>query len=421
VAAREISVWAISLNYWPIFSGAAVQAQRLYAALVEDGFRCTVLTARHGEAAAEPRTEITDGVRIRRLGVVSPRWSGSRPFGAAWRTLCRLSFALACDLRLLLARRQIDVLHVHGAFLPPIVLFARLLGIPVVVKQTMFEPPARSLGARVQHWALVRADRVITLSRAMSVAYAALAPAKLVMIPQGVDTTLFRPVSEVEKRRLREALRLDPDADLLVFIGAVEHRKGVDILVRAFAEATGRCPHLALIVIGQRNFAGHHEQHVVPERQRYLASLEQDLARHGVQDRVTWTDALPAAKVASYLQAADLFCLPSRREGVPSAVLEAMACSLPVIVSALDGTSTEILTDGSEGFIVDGDDPAAYAARFTALVADRALASRMGLAGRRRVEQEFSFDRAVDRYRRLFRSLACGREAASEIMSHPQE
>ena len=82
-----------------------------------------------------------------------------------------------------------------------------------------------------------------------------------------------------------------------------------------------------------------------------------------------------------------------------------MACGLPVVVSALDGTSAELLSDGQEGFIVCSEEPRRYAACFEILASDPDTTSRMGDLGRRKVVDCFSFAQAVSRYRELFRSL----------------
>lgn len=404
--ARPISVWGISAHYWPVVSGAAVQAQRLYGALATEGFEFTVLTARHAQAAGRPRSELRDGVRILRLSIL-PSWlSGVALIGKFWRLACQLSFALACARRVATARASIDVLHVHGQFLPPLIVLARILRIPLLFKETMLEPHSRRLGARMQRWGLARADKLVTLSQTMTDQCPWLDSARVEVIPQGIDTSHFRPVSAQEKSGLRKNLKLDPQAFLIVFVGAVLHRKGADILVRAFVEAGRNHPRLGLVVIGQNDFTVHHLQHLAEERQLFCDGLRRTLKESGVAESAVWAGKLPPADVVAYLQASDMFCFPSRREGVPSAPLEAMACGLPVVVSSLDGTSAELLTDGREGFIVETQDPGDYAGRIVELARDEELARRMGRAGRRRIEAAFSFRSATDRYRRLFLSLA---------------
>jgi len=382
-----------------------VQGQRLYRALSDEGFDFTVLTARHGQAAGRPRVETRDGVLVRRLAI-PPAWvsAGARA-GAGWRLIREIVFSLACCRRILSARDRIDLLHIHAAFLPPLVLLARLLGIPVIVKQTMAEPPGRGIGGRLQRWALRRADRLVVMSQTMLRGLSELGTDRVKIIPQGVDTELFRPPSRELKLELRQALGLDPQAQLIAFVGAIQPRKGVDLLVRAFVEAAARVPRLGLVLIGQHDFTGHPIEHLAATLRDYRASLQETLTAHDLADRVHWVGKLPSRDVARYLQAADIVCLPSRLEGTPSAPLEAMACGLPVVVSALDGTSAELLTHGREGYIVADEDPARYAEHFGTLASDPGTAQRMGSLGRERVDSVFSFGRAVRDYRALFAAL----------------
>lgn len=108
--------------------------------------------------------------------------------------------------------------------------------------------------------------------------------------------------------------------------------------------------------------------------------------------------------VADVLAASDLFVLPSRAEGLPLSVLEAMSHRLPVVCTPVGG-NPELCTDGEHGALVPVDDPAALAAAIEKLAADAGLRRRLGDAGRARVAGEFSFDRTADRYEDIYRRV----------------
>jgi glycosyltransferase involved in cell wall biosynthesis len=111
--------------------------------------------------------------------------------------------------------------------------------------------------------------------------------------------------------------------------------------------------------------------------------------------------------VESYLGALDAFVLPSLWEGLPMAILEAMAMGLPVVASAVNGTP-EAVEDGVTGYLVPPQDPAALADRLQAVASDEGRRHEMGEAGRREAARRFGVDRMVDELISLYRSSAAG-------------
>jgi glycosyltransferase involved in cell wall biosynthesis len=164
--------------------------------------------------------------------------------------------------------------------------------------------------------------------------------------------------------------------------------KGLDILLRAFARVLERLPEARLLVVGDG-----------PE-----ARALHDLARGlGLRDRVIFTGAIPAA--ARCLPALDLYVSASRREGLPLAVLEAMACGLAVVATRVTG-HVDLIEDGMTGVLVPPEEPAALAAAAMALLQDPARRRAMGQAGRERVETRFVLARMVDQVGALYRQAA---------------
>jgi glycosyltransferase involved in cell wall biosynthesis len=112
------------------------------------------------------------------------------------------------------------------------------------------------------------------------------------------------------------------------------------------------------------------------------------------------------------LAEADVFCLPSTYEGLPLAILEAMASGLPVVATAVSG-NPEAVEDGVTGLLVPPESAAALAKALVALLGDRARREAMGAAARRRVAERFSIEAVADRYLALLERLAAGSPAAS--------
>jgi glycosyltransferase involved in cell wall biosynthesis len=167
--------------------------------------------------------------------------------------------------------------------------------------------------------------------------------------------------------------------------------KAHDTLVRALADLGRRGAPVTLLAVGDG-----------PERPR-IEQLARDAGLGQAQLRFLGfrTD------VADLLAASDLFVLPSRAEGLPISMLEAMSHGLPVVATAAGG-STEACDDGVQGLVVPIDDPGALAGAIARLAADPALRRRMGDAGLARVGDEFSFERTAERYGATYRRVLDG-------------
>jgi glycosyltransferase involved in cell wall biosynthesis len=138
------------------------------------------------------------------------------------------------------------------------------------------------------------------------------------------------------------------------------------------------------------------------ERLRHQAS---DL---GLRDRVAFLGRLGQAEILDHLAAADLFVLTSSYEGMPGSVLEAMACGLPVVATDVDGTR-EVVEDGVTGALIPAADIDALIHALWRLLADPALRSSMGTAGRERVADRFSFERVITAKLRLYQDVLSSR------------
>jgi glycosyltransferase involved in cell wall biosynthesis len=193
------------------------------------------------------------------------------------------------------------------------------------------------------------------------------------VIPNGVDTDRFAP----------SAVSAPSDTVRLCFVGRLVRQKGLDVLLDALARLVDRSWRLTLVGDG-------------PERPK-LVGQAVALGLAGRFRFVGWTDrdALPGL-----LAAHDLFVFPSRDEGMPNAVLEAMAAGLPVVATAIAGNE-ELVVDGQTGLLVPPGDPAALAQALVRLLDAPGLRGTYGRAGRDRVEREYSWKRVAEAYLRL--------------------
>jgi glycosyltransferase involved in cell wall biosynthesis len=131
-------------------------------------------------------------------------------------------------------------------------------------------------------------------------------------------------------------------------------------------------------------------------------------ARLGLEDAVELPGRVGPEAMRDILERAAIACLPSVWEGMPGAVMEAMACAVPVVGTAVSGTS-ELVADGETGLLVPVCDPAALARALARLLDDPELRTRLGAAGRSLMEESFSLDAMVGAKERLYRRLAARR------------
>jgi glycosyltransferase involved in cell wall biosynthesis len=200
------------------------------------------------------------------------------------------------------------------------------------------------------------------LSRAQGVA-----PSRLRTILNGIDIDRFRFIGPDPAGPVVTVARLSPEKD-------------VANLVRAAAIAAERAPNLRVEVAGGG---------------ACRADLDRLAAELGVADRVAFLGEV--RDVAAVLRRASLFVLPSRSEGIPLTVLEAMARGLPVVATRVGGLP-EVIEDGRTGLLVPPADPAALARAIVEVLDDPRRGDDMGHAGRRRVERCFDVRRMVEQY-----------------------
>ncbi|MGH3051029.1 MAG: glycosyltransferase [Gaiellaceae bacterium] len=239
--------------------------------------------------------------------------------------------------RLALARAGERPDLVHGHFLHEVgvaaVRLGRALKVPVVL--TAHGTDARWLldgGIQERHrrsmLAAVRAaDRLVVVERGLGeriAACAGLREEQIVVQSMGVDEAVFRP-----RRRLdaRHELGLSEERRLVLFIGRGELEKGIDLLDAALLGLDADC-----VALGPP----------------------------GEAERIRWVGVEPPERVALWLAAADVFCLPSRAEGMPVSVMEALACGRPVVAAAVGGIPEQV-EEGVTGLLVPSGDASALA------------------------------------------------------------
>jgi glycosyltransferase involved in cell wall biosynthesis len=345
--------------------GAQVALLRLLRGLNRDRFCPTVACLYNGDGAVARQ--------IRKLGI--------EVFDARMRHRADLPALLRLYRHIRRTRPTILHASLFHANLPGRIL-GRLAGVPIVVCAERTMAMEGEWRYRLNRWTIRLVDCVIAVSanvRDFCVSHVGLPAEKLVVIYNGVEVT--EPLLSCQEARAE--LGLPIDVPVVGAVSRLDPVKGVDVLLQALASIDAA--HLAVIGDGPKRAA--------------LASLADDL---GVTDRVHW--AGHRRDVSSLLPAFDVFVQPSLYEGLPNTVLEAQACGLPVVATAVGGTP-EIVVDGVTGVLVSPHDPAALAGAIVRLLRDPDLRRRMGRAGRERVRQRFSCEQMVGQTQALYEYL----------------
>ncbi|HEX5053016.1 MAG TPA: glycosyltransferase family 4 protein [Planctomycetota bacterium] len=369
--------------------GYELQALSLAAHHERTGVRSFVLSNNPwGHAAREERL----GVTIHRLPPLPPE----RPNWAA----LFVSFLTFLNNH----RREYDVIHCHAlTFLAACCArIARILKKPVVVKVATERDVReyhdnRTLAFRLFFRWLKRADRLLCLSE--SIRREAIAcgfrPEQAVIVPNGVDTERFAPAAEPARAAARTTLQVAGDTPgapfVALFVGRLVQRKGVDVLLRAWA-ATRDARQGLLLVVGDG-----------PER----ASLERLARDLGLEFETRVRFLGERTDVRPCYAAADAFVFPSRLEGLPNALLEAMSCGLPSIATRIGGC-LDVMTEQS-GMLVPSDDVGSLAGAIDELAGDPARRTQLAVAARRRVLAHFSFAVTAARLQQVYREAAAGK------------
>ena len=250
---------------------------------------------------------------------------------------------------------------------------------------TLLPPKARRqlrLAARLAERVVGVADEVVDfLMREVG-----LPPAKIALIRNGVDAARFAPPTGGE----RAALGVPAGVPVVGTVGRLDPAKDHATLLAAFRRVLETAPEARLVIVG--------EGEMRPE-------IEAFITLYGLQHRVVLLGE--RFDVAALLPGFDVFVLSSINEGLSLALLEAMACARPVVVTDV-GAAAAVVGDGRAGLVVTPKDPEALAAAVTRLLRDRAAAARLGSTGRRLIEERYALRETVGAYLALCRGTDRG-------------
>jgi D-inositol-3-phosphate glycosyltransferase len=295
----------------------------------------------------------------------------------------------------------------------PMVHMSHTLGYPknAAAQQVWEQEPSQRL--LVEHEILKHSDALVAESPASKqhmVQEYGVDPARVQIIPCGVDTLLFCPQNRQQARR---ALALPEAAPLVLFVGRLQPLKGLDTLLRAVHLVRQQYPTLQVLIVGGGLDEGDPHEAAELERLRVLAA-HLDLTSH-----LAFIKAQPQETLVQYYTAADVLVLPSHYESFGMVALEAMACGTPVVASQVGGLASTVVHERT-GLLAPVGDWQAFARAISRVLASPTLRDMWGHVGVQRA-QTYAWPRVVERnvqlYHRLIRrqcTAGCGLAASGQ-------
>lgn len=403
-SARRI-YWLTEAFYPPIVGGQELFAARVVRALADRGYPVSVITRQTAPPA--PRSEMIGSVHVRRIapaGILK---------GKGWRAvLPLLSFLARLFILLLRETNKFDVLIVSGAKIIPLVVvpvcfiarkrciiraesfFELHESVSAESLKSMHAASGRGIGA-IAAWIrrvmLRHADYVIAISaeiRAQLLAQG-VPQTQIRQIPNAVDTEQFHPATQEDKQQLRLTLGLPAERTVFIFSGRLSRAKGLPMLIEAWTDLVRRYPELYLVIVGSGKLSFDDCED----------SIREFVRLHELQDSVQFAGESP--RVYEYLQAADLFIFPTEYEGFSLALVEALACAMPVVVTAV-GAAPDLIRHGENGFLFAPKDSAAMIAALHWALEQKQYWPKIGAAARASVAP-FDLNVVADQYSELCR------------------
>jgi len=374
----------LSEKYTPDFGGLAISTERLARLLAAAGHAVRVFAPTLNLPPSERRILPSSGVDVTRFGARK-----------------RVDDTLADWFELIVEEHRRDPFDIlHAYFLPQAGFVAayagKYLGTPSVVsirgndiERAAFDP------SKFSHvmYALQNASAVTTNASTLARKAKAFVEREIFLIPNGIDTELFKPMERNET--LAEMLGLggktkEERSAVIGFAGELREKKGLRALLSGYAQAAKSRP-ASLLIVGEVRDG---------EDKKFFDEFKSANS----QLPITVTGPVPHEDIPAYYALMDVLVHPSLRDGMPNAALEAMACGLPVIATPVGGI-LDALEDGENGVLVNVNDAAALAGKIVELLDDPQKRAGLGQRARETVVEKFGLEAELRANLRVYESL----------------
>jgi glycosyltransferase involved in cell wall biosynthesis len=395
----------------PVFSGSGLRAFEFACRLHRKGYLAFILTRGTGKHKKEWKegvlkhqlpdekiVRVTSFVRIDK----SIFLNRLRRFWIEY-----IMVPVSTMWKLFWLRNSFDIIHSFGAgkatqlsatLFGKILRKRTVLEITTVTKDSSLDFLKKSSDKfkdRLQLWLLSLADIVISISPALSLAYkgSGLEEKKLREVANPVDIERFYPAREEEKLKIREKFGIDAEDIVILYVGTIAKRKGIDLLVEAFEKIVNSYPQSLLVLAGPISLR-------IKGREEFVNEMKNRFKELGISEKVMFTGLID--NVNEYMKASDIFVFPSRAEGFGTVVVEAMATGLPVIAVNIPGVTESIIEDGQDGIIVREEEPGKIETAVNRLLQDEELYQHICKNALRKVLTNFTNEVIDKQYEQIY-------------------
>jgi len=375
-------------SYWPAFQlgGPIFSVHNLNKELVKRGLEVVVYTTNFGlESSFKINQEIClEGVRVHYFNFVKFfEWIGT----TGWQFSLPLTQALKENVK------KFDVVYIVAVWNYPVAIaayYSRLYKKPYIISPRGLLYP---YGLKRKSWQKILYYQLIIkryLQNAAAIHYTSQDELekchffwglknKTSVIPNGIDISEFSILPD--KDRLRQIYPHLKDKKLIIFLGRLNYKKGLDILLKAFSLLSQTRRDLHLLIAGN-------------DEAGYIRKVQRWIKDYALENKVTLTGMILGQEKLNFLCGSNIFVLPSYSENFGMSVIEAMACKLPVVISNQIGIHKEI-SQAKAGLVINTNDKELKEA-LDYLLENPSLCRLMGENARKLVEEKFSLDKIVD-------------------------
>jgi glycosyltransferase involved in cell wall biosynthesis len=379
-----MKVLMVTERYIPIWGGAENQLRQLIPHLVRHGVEIEVVTRRWHEWM--PSKDVVDTVVVRRLGVPGT--------GA----LSTIFFIVSLLFHLLFAARKVQVFHSHGAVKIGALcaLAARITrkkNVAKIASAGRIPQLAGSKTGRLVIQLFLQSDGIICMTDEIEreLQEISSSPDKLFRVCNAVDCERFTARSEVCRQEFLRQHGIKDTSILVVFCSRLVYGKGLDILLTSWPEVLKSHPLTCLIVIGSGN----------DQQDSIETAMKQKVVAEAIESVFFLGGTEEPEK---YLGIADIFVFPSRREGFPNALMEALATGLPTIASRIGGV-VPLIEEGKNGLLFESEDSRDLAEKINWLVDNVQLRTILGKQAREAMRSKYSFEEIAGQYAAYYHSI----------------
>lgn len=308
-------------------------------------------------------------------------------------------------------RKKYDYVHNFNsgfAFNRVAIFIAKILGKKVITETSLIgDDDPVSLG-RFNSWKdyfkpkFIRfkfykmADRYVSKSEVITEIFkeSEIPMEKVVQIPYSVDTEKFYPLQNGVKHELRAKLGLPEKGIIILFVGGINSRKGVHFLLDSFILLEKKYPDLKLIIAGP----------TYKYDQDYISEIKNKIASNKLGNKIFLTEE-NVSNVEEFMQSSDIFVLPSKKEGFPISIIEAMSCGLAVIASDIPEISRAQIKNNFDGFVFPVGQVCKLSEIMEYLILNKEEMKRVGQNARKKVLENWSSDIIDTSYKNLYLSI----------------